>query len=608
MSAALFLDNLLAWSLQVAVLVCAGAALPLLLRLKEPKPLLVCWQLLLALCLVLPWLQPLAQPGPVQPEGMVDVTSSAVTIAAAPRLWLPSTPQAVLVLLAAGALIRLGWLGLGVLRLHRLRRHARPVDLPLSLPARCEILISELVAGPVTFGVLRPVILLPAGFLELPAPTREAILFHELIHIRRRDWVFTVADEIIRALLWFHPAIWWLLGRIHLTREQVVDREVVAQTAARQHYLDALLTVAGNQALADLAPAPLFLRKRHLAQRVAAILKETTMSKPRLYSSLASLSALLALTAWLAVIAFPLRAPAQTPPAVEDPVKVQKGADNLLHRAPIRYPKEALEHRIEGSVALEITVNDKGNVTDARVISGPEPLRKAALQSVLEWHYAPDSQPRGPQQVTVDFRLPKVQAIPPPMALPPLPEGLVLQKLEFAGVSDRLREALTSRLPVREGDPLTAETMNRIQEEVRAIDEHLGTSFRRTQPGVNSKEMTLRISYAAAYAIPNPATVEETNSGRIRVGGNVQSAKLVSKVNPLYPALAKQARIQGTVRFNVTINKDGTVNNLELLSGHPLLVPPSVEAVKQWVYQPTLLNGQPVEVITVVDVNYTLIE
>jgi periplasmic protein TonB len=70
--------------------------------------------------------------------------------------------------------------------------------------------------------------------------------------------------------------------------------------------------------------------------------------------------------------------------------------------------------------------------------------------------------------------------------------------------------------------------------------------------------------------------------------------------------LAKQARIQGTVRFNAVIGRDGTIQNLTLASGHPLLVPAATEAVRQWVYQPTLLNGEPVEVVTQIDVNFTL--
>ena len=106
---------------------------------------------------------------------------------------------------------------------------------------------------------------------------------------------------------------------------------------------------------------------------------------------------------------------------------------------------------------------------------------------------------------------------------------------------------------------------------------------------------------------PPPKQAEKPKSpDRIRVGGNVQAANLVKKVTPVYPPLAKQARVQGQVRFTAIIGKDGLIQNLQLITGHPLLVPAATEAVRQWVYRPTLLNGEAVEVITQIDVNFTL--
>jgi len=111
---------------------------------------------------------------------------------------------------------------------------------------------------------------------------------------------------------------------------------------------------------------------------------------------------------------------------------------------------------------------------------------------------------------------------------------------------------------------------------------------------------------AAPPPPPPPQEVKKAAPTRIRVGGQVQQANLIRQPKPIYPPLAKQARIQGVVRFNAIIGKDGTIQNLQLMSGHPLLVPAAEEAVKQWLYKPTLLNGEPVEVATVIDVNFTL--
>jgi protein TonB len=111
---------------------------------------------------------------------------------------------------------------------------------------------------------------------------------------------------------------------------------------------------------------------------------------------------------------------------------------------------------------------------------------------------------------------------------------------------------------------------------------------------------------SAAPPPPPPPVEKKQTVQRIRVGGQVQQANLIRQPKPIYPPLAKQARIQGVVRFEAIIGKDGTIQNLKLVSGHPLLVPAATEAVKQWLYRPTLLNGEPVEVATVIDVNFTL--
>jgi protein TonB len=86
----------------------------------------------------------------------------------------------------------------------------------------------------------------------------------------------------------------------------------------------------------------------------------------------------------------------------------------------------------------------------------------------------------------------------------------------------------------------------------------------------------------------------------------VQAAKLTRQVKPVYPPLAVQARISGTVRLAAVIGRDGSIQNLRVVSGHPLLTAAALDAVRQWRYLATLLNGEPMEVITQIDVNFTL--
>jgi len=102
-------------------------------------------------------------------------------------------------------------------------------------------------------------------------------------------------------------------------------------------------------------------------------------------------------------------------------------------------------------------------------------------------------------------------------------------------------------------------------------------------------------------AVPKVATPQ-----RVRVSLGVSQGLLVKRVQPAYPPLARQARIQGTVLLQAEISKDGTIENLRLISGHPMLAPAAIEAVKQWRYRPYMLNGEPVAVETQVQVNFTL--
>jgi periplasmic protein TonB len=92
----------------------------------------------------------------------------------------------------------------------------------------------------------------------------------------------------------------------------------------------------------------------------------------------------------------------------------------------------------------------------------------------------------------------------------------------------------------------------------------------------------------------------------VKIGGNLQAPKLIKKVAPIYPPFAKTARVQGRVRFSATIGKDGTIQNPKVITGPPMLVQAATDAVKQWVYQPTLLNGEPTEVVTQIDVDFAL--
>jgi protein TonB len=488
--------------------------------------------------------------------------------------------------------------------------------------AEAQVCTTGAVDGPVTFGVLRPIILLPPAVLDQPYAAQFGIACHEFLHVRRRDWLFTICEECAGALLWFHPAVWWLLGQIRLAREQTVDAASVALTEARDPYVNALLTMAGAGARLDLAPAPLFLRKRHLAHRIQSLLKEVVMSKRRLVASYLSIAAVTVVTAWFVMASFPLQGSPQVEVqqgAVRDGagVTVQPGG-RILHRTPVSFSAQAMSMRVEGVITIEMSLDSQGAVSDARVLSGPEELRSGVLASVLQWHYIRETS--GPASViaTIEFRLPLQANAPPPPPPPPPPAATpdvkrTLTSVDVSTLPQPLQDMMRSKLGSFVGQPFSAELLQKLLAAARDVDSHVGIALKGgTAEGSMSMAITLpgtsSVLPSTAPPSPPPSSTFPSTPGvaRIPVGGSVQQAMLVSKPDPEYPPLARQARIQGTVRFNVLIGVDGLVKQMVLISGHPLMVPPAQTVVKEYVYKPTLLNGEPVEVVTQVDVNFTL--
>ncbi len=133
-----------------------------------------------------------------------------------------------------------------------------------------------------------------------------------------------------------------------------------------------------------------------------------------------------------------------------------------------------------------------------------------------------------------------------------------------------------------------------------------GPSGNQFVPGTLQTVGGLDISTPPPPATPPQQIAKPVQSGPITIGGKVLEAKMIKRVMPIYPILAKQARISGSVRLEGIIAKDGKIQHLRVISGHPLLIPAALDAVRQWVYSPTQLNGQSVEVIAPIDVNFVL--
>jgi TonB family protein len=566
-------DNVLAWSAQIAVLVAVGAVTSAALRLRPPGARLFYWQMVLVAALALPLVRPWKHDVAAAAVSFSTTLVAQHTGSVAPHL--PSLREAALYLLAAGIVVRCLWLAAGLWRLGYYRRRSHPFGFRRGA---C-LLVSEAITSPVTFGVLRPVVLLPLQFPELEPHLREAILSHELLHVRRRDWLFLMAEEVVRAVFWFHAAIWWLLSEIGLAREEEVDRQVVAETCLRDEYVDALLAIAEARFQVDLAPASLFLRKRHLKQRVISILKEVQMSKTRLFSTMAAALGILAAAGWIVTAALPLSA---EPDVVADSpgVAIDIGGAALLHRSPVVYPEPAREQGVQGTVVLQAAVDARGNVTDAQVLSGPEELRNASLQSVLHRHFATDPGART-RQVSITFQPGYAQRPRPDAAskspAPTTSNIVTIEAINVLGMSQEGRADLLSRLPIHEGDSFDTAGLAGVKQIVKEFDSHLVVIY-----GATAGKAALTIGTVDALPLSSP---------RLRVGGNMQSTRLISKPVPRYPVEAKQARIQGVVKLYAVIAKDGTVQNLNVISGEPVLAAAAIDAVSSGFISPRCSTG-----------------
>lgn len=646
MNAGLISGNILAYALQIGLVVGLGALVPPVLRMRSPRARLLYWQVLLVACLALPWVRAWRQ------EVVVSTIQVSTLITASPATTAPSHfsisfPLVALWLLAAGILIRLGLMAMGMTRLAVYRRRSQELPAEFRIPesiATAELLLSDDVASPVTFGWRNPVILLPADFTSLEGEMRDAILCHELLHVDRRDWVFTIAEELVRAVLWFHPAVWWVIGEIHLSREQTVDQLAIEMTQARGSYVDTLLLMAGTalpgvSAQMDLAPAPMFLRRRHLKRRLMEVVKGASVKKisaPRLACIMSAAIVILSAACWLATGAFPLAAAPQV--AYDSPgVAVSAGGSQLLHRAPVVYPIEAIAKGVEGSVVVQVKLDSNGEVSDAQVLSGPDELRKTVLQSVLNWHFD-KSAGSGVRTVSVDFVKPvpvsnssapnlpvsKIIGGLHSMAPPPPVAPARLAHIFVGGLPDFAKAELLAALPVHEGDTWNSQAMQAVRTAVSQFDSHLVVQMSRSADG----EASLSIG------LPNPVIADSANGTRAvlpanemlgglqqpqytsppalpqgvySVGNGTSPPTIISKVDPQYSEEARAAKYGGTVMLAVVVNPEGKAEDIKVVKSLGMgLDEKAVEALQQWVFRPGMNQGVPVKVRAQIEVNFRL--
>jgi TonB family protein len=428
----------------------------------------------------------------------------------------------VLLRLLAG-LARLAWVSVlakplfdgdwvrSVLELSMFHKIARPVRL---------LQRNSPIAMPLTWGIFRPVIVLPSGSAQWPEDRRRVVLSHELAHIARHDWFLQICAELARAIYWFHPLVWLAAARLRQESERASDDAVLRSGIAPSNYASQLLDLARTLENAGRAwsTALAIARPSNLERRFAAMLN------PSINRSRLSLRTRLLIPFFALCLLFPLAAlhltaqnlSGKTSGSIHDP-----SGTGVANATIIMSNQE--------TKTIDMTTSDR----EGNFIFKPLPAGNYELQ-VLKPGFETYRVPQVPLDAGRDFS-----------------ESFTLQ--------------------------------------VGAITEHV------TVVPENSTK-------------PVPVETTSGKPSRVSIGGTVQAAKIITKVQPVYPESARSAGISGTVVLHAVIGMDGKPLSLRVKNSQidPDLARSAVEAVSQWRYTPTLLNGEPIEVDTTIMVNYSL--
>jgi TonB family protein len=394
----------------------------------------------------------------------------------------------------AGVILFVARLNVGLLVARRMRSVATtapPAELQqafdalrrrLGVARAVRLMHSALVQVPTVIGWLRPVVLVPASCLTgLSTMQIEAILAHELAHIRRHDYLVSVLQSVIETLLFYHPAVWWVSKQVRRERECCCDELAVAVGGDRLAYARALSV----------------LEERRSYSPEFALGANGGVLKMRIKRLLG---------------------------CKEDAAVSQFAAFMVL----------ALVVALAGSYVVTVARAEAGAaVSHAARVASPMELEAAAPLNTL-------------------------------IAAPAVREYRLKEPILMAQAEAPAAAPVTSPAQAAPTPP---------------------------PPPIEP-------------TVPPPA-VPSAPGGPVRVSAAVVAGMALSKPNPVYPAEAKAAHVQGAVILHAIISKQGTMEKLSVISGNGMLVASAMDAVKQWTYKPYLLNGQPVEVETSITVNYT---
>ncbi len=478
-------------------------------------------------------------------RGGVTIRQNAV--ATAPVSYKHRT-NSLLLIWVAGALAALAPACAGAFSFRRIAGRALRSDaaweqmldeLSSNVPAsrRPEILITSELAMPLTCGVFKPRILLPAAAHEWSVVRRRAVLLHELAHVQRRDVAAQLCVHLIAALWWFQPLVWVLRRSLRAESELASDSLALVSGLRPSLYAEELLSIAkairGAGRLSSVGIG--MFRDGGLELRLQAILDHpsASISQSRIWSAFLCMAA-------LAVGAATVTAKSQQ--------NYDQTGGSIMKRTLLSGLLAAV-----GISAATIS----GSIYDP---SG------AAIPNASILLYNPDT---GAKQEAVsgpDGRF----------ALDGTPAGEYILRVEKPGFSSLFREFnLKADAKIERGLTMS----------------------------VGPVDQRLRIQ-AKGKASESPQPRE---AAPLRVGGQISPANLIFKKPPAYPEPEKATGQQGTVEIEAVISKDGVPQEMRVLSSpNDDFSQAALDAVRQWRYRPTLLNGNPIDVVTSISIDFTL--
>jgi len=474
----------------------------------------------------------------------------------------------------------------------RWRDHARSLSMRHALARRAVVLESADRALLLTWGLFRPRIVVPAGAASWPDERVQIVLAHEFAHIVRRDWAVQIAAETIRAAYWFNPLVWLTCRRLRDESELACD-DVVLRRVDAADYASHLLAVARQVRASGhrWATAPAIANPSTLERRIAAMLDPSRNRAPLTSGARAfTLLAMLAVAAPVAAVTLTERTvtPAATPSVGGDIALAAAPAPAAVAATPPRQVTRTTRQTKRG------TASQTAAAFAQQKPAAASPQNPASLSGTL--------------RDTTGAFLPGVELTLTDAA------GTRYAQTTDAGGKFAFRDVPPSQyqLVARLAGfaPLRVELKLAAGEEVqRSLTLRVGSLMETITVACATAGASAPRGAAVAVLASDVRRVERLRNTPlafaaqtpIRVGGQIQAPKQLKRVAPTCPAGAPG----GVVILESTIGTDGKVADVKVLRSIPVLDQSAIDAVRQWEFTPTLLNGSPVPVIMTVTVTYT---